>query len=97
MKIPSRIRIKPKVFYEVVFIPEFPVSKSGYHTYGECRFGEKQIVIAMNQSETEMLKTLIHEVFHAMEREYKIEIPHQAIHQLESSVLAVLKLNKWIK
>lgn len=97
MKFPSRIRIKPKVFYEIVFIPEFPVSRAGYHTYGECRFGEKQIVIAMNQSEKEMLQTIIHEIFHAMEREYKVEIPHKAVHGLESAVLAVLKLNKWLK
>lgn len=97
MKFPSRIKIKKDVSYEIVFIPEFPVSQAGYHTYGECRFDDKQIVIAMNQSETEMMKTAIHEIFHALAEENQIEIPHKAVHQLEGAVLRVLKLNKWLK
>ena len=97
MKIPSHIKITSKVTYEIVFIPEFPVSKAGYHTFGECRPAERQIVIAMNQSSEEMMLTLIHEFYHALCIENKIEIPHKAIHQLEKATLRVVKLNKWLK
>jgi hypothetical protein len=66
------------------------------NTLGECRFEYKQICLKKNQSDSEILKTLIHEMFHAMEFEYKIQLPHKAIYGLEDAVYKILKLNKWI-
>src|SRR5687768_6833835 len=97
MKIPCKIRIKKDISYEVVFIPEFPTNSKKFHTYGECRFDDRQIVVAMNQSETEMMQTLIHEIIHALTYENQIEIPHKAVHKLEAAVLRMLRLNKWLK
>jgi len=98
LNFPSSIRLTKDTSYEVVFINEFPKDpRSKYTTYAECRPEEKQIVIALNQSHTDMTKGLIHELFHAIEFEYKIKIPHGVIHLLEHAVLKVLKLNGWLK
>lgn len=96
MKFPTKIRITSKISYEILYVPEFQ-DKGKYVTYGECRRDQKQIVISLNQTPKEMIKSLIHETFHAMEYENKIEIPHKAVHKLEDAVLNVLKLNGWIK
>jgi hypothetical protein len=57
---------------------------------------KRQITILHGMSDTETIKTLIHEVFHAMEFEYQLEIKHKTVHALEEAVLKLLKLNKWI-
>lgn len=97
LRLPSSVRITKDVAYEVVYIPKFEQGKSKYVTHGECRFDVKQIVISLDQSQTNIVKTFIHELFHCMEFENKIDIPHKAIHQLEHAVLKVLKLNGWMK
>lgn len=98
LRLPSQIRITRDIAYEVVFIKEFPQDpRSKYTTYGECRYEEKQIVIALNQSKTEQIKKFIHEALHAIEYEYKIEIPHFIVHLLENAIFKVLKLNGWMK
>ena len=92
MKLPHKIRIKSKVAYEVVWAERIGDDET---TLGECRYDTKQIVLKTGMSDTEVMKTLIHEVFHAMAFEYDIQIPHKAIYHLEHSVYKVIKLNKW--
>lgn len=82
--------------YEVLYVPSFN-DVGDKKTYGECRYDDKQIIIALDQTPMEMVHTLIHESFHAICYENKINIPHKAIHQLEEAIYRVLKLNKWIK
>jgi glycine cleavage system protein P-like pyridoxal-binding family len=93
LKIPHKIRITSKISYEVLHVDAFDDESQ----LGECRFDTKQILIKRDQSETDVAKTLIHEVFHAISEEYGAELPHGSIYILENAVLKVLKLNKWIK
>ena len=91
MKIPSRIKIKNKVVYELVWVDEF----ADPDTLGECRFDFKQIVLKRNQSERETLKTLFHELLHCLEFERNIKIPHKTIYQLEDAIYYLIFHNDW--
>ena len=93
MEFPTKIRITSKISYEIVWVPTFDCPK----TVGECRYESKQIVLRQGESPTNTFKTLLHEVLHAMEFEYKIDIPHKTIYGLEHAIERVLKLNSWVK
>lgn len=93
MKIPHRIRIKRNVFYEIVFAE---VVKNDYSCMGYCDGDNKQIILKIEQSKESMIKTLIHELIHAIEFTYKTPIPHKITEMLENGIYAFLKLNKWI-
>lgn len=92
-KIPNSIRIKSNVKYEVVWTGLVGESEK---TLAECRYDTKQILIKTDQTETENWKCFIHEVFHALEFEYRIPIPHKIIYLLEVAVFKLIKLNGWI-
>ena len=47
-------------------------------------------------SDTEIVKTFIHELLHAIEAEWEEPIPHRIVYMLEEGIFKVLKLNKWI-
>lgn len=89
--IPSRIRIKKDISYEVVYIEDF---KGEGYQYGECRPDTKQIVLNNNQPPTELLKTFIHETLHAISLETKgMNLTEKQVRLLEDGLFRVLKLN----
>ncbi len=92
IKLPSQVKIKNKVVYEIVHIESF----SDPNTLGECRFDAKQIVIKKGQTPSQEFKTLTHELLHAISEERGIQISHKAIYQLEHAIEYLLKANKWI-
>jgi len=89
--IPSRIKIKNRVVYEIVWVDSFKDT----NVLGECRFDVRQIALKNGQSERETFKTFVHEVIHAMEVERGIKIPHKAIYQLEDAIFYLLFHNVW--
>jgi len=93
-KIPHKIRIKSKVTYEIVWSDTIGESQK---TLAECRYDSKQILIKSGQSEAENWKCFIHEVFHALEFEYRIPIPHKIIYLLEEAVFKLVSLNGWLE
>lgn len=90
--IPVQIRITPKVVYEVVWVQEFPNDKE---QMGETRRDDnlKQIVISESQPKSEVFKTFLHEVLHAIDLEHKIELTEKQVIKLENGIFKVLKLN----
>ncbi len=89
--IPSRLKIKNKVAYEIVWVDEFKEPT----TMGECRFDSKQIAMKTKQSDKEQFKTFVHEVLHAICMERDIKINHRAIYQLEDALYYILFHNDW--
>lgn len=53
-------------------------------TWGLCDVSTNTIYIRLGQTPEERLKTLCHELIHAAEWEFDIEIPHKLVHQLET-------------
>jgi uncharacterized protein YpuA (DUF1002 family) len=89
-KLPSRIRITSKISYELVFIERFENDES---CVGETRFDVKQIVIKKNEPVTETVKTIIHEIFHAISEEYNIQLTENQVKALEKGLFTVLRIN----
>jgi Zn-dependent peptidase ImmA (M78 family) len=59
---------------------------------GEC-CADGEILIALGQNRDEVLRTLVHELFHAIEFAYEIKIPHALIYKLEGPVAELIKDN----
>jgi hypothetical protein len=92
MKIPNYVRIKARVKYEILWAD---VIKEDPDCMGICDPQKRQIIIKNGLSESEELKTFIHEVSHAVCIEYDIDIPHRSIYLLEDAVIKLCRLNKW--
>lgn len=91
--IPSQIRIKSKIAYEVVWIDTFEDS----NILGMCRYDEKQIVLKKGQSNTETLKSFIHECYHAVSFESpKLQLTERQVLILEEETFRIFKLNGWL-
>ena len=90
-RIPARIKIKNRVVYEIVWVDSFKDPK----TLGECRFDARQIALKTGQSDRETLKTLIHEILHAIDYERGIPIRHRTVYQMETAIYYILFHNDW--
>lgn len=93
MKIPSKIRIKARISYEVLFSD---LIKDDQKCLGIADPNTRQIIIKNGLSETETTKAFIHECLHAIEYEYTEGVPHKFIEAYEEGVFKVLKLNGYI-
>ena len=94
VKIPSRVRIKKGVHYEIVFQDRI---QDDADCLGFCDGNTRIIFLKNGQNENELRKSLIHEILHALTFEYpKLKIPHSAIYELEDPILRLLVLNKWV-
>lgn len=94
MKLPSHIRIKAKVRYQLVWVDRFDDSD----TLALCIYDDKQIQfhLSLKEKPHELAKALIHEVLHAVAWEYGLKIPHSLIYALDQVLFRILKLNGWI-
>jgi hypothetical protein len=88
--IPNSVRITPKVTYEVLFSDEI---SSGPDIMGEMRPVEKQIIIKNGQSNTELVKTFIHELIHALSDENDVGMTETQVRKMETAVYKFLRLN----
>lgn len=92
--IPNRVRITRDLSYEVLFVDEFADRPK---VLGECRPNEKQIVLKNGQSDTEMYKSYLHELFHALSFEYEgMNLTEKQVELLEEAFYRYERLNKII-
>jgi hypothetical protein len=92
VKLPHKVRLTARSSYEVVWVDRFDDPLQG----GLCDEGKRTIYILKGMSEGRTLEVFIHEVFHALEFEWKIPLPHRCIEMLEGAVIKLLKLNGWM-
>jgi hypothetical protein len=91
--IPPRVRITARASYDVVFQDRIADDE---RCMGLCDFQKRTIYLASRLSETERLKTFIHECLHAISAEHGFELPHRTVYALEESLVKFLKLNRWV-
>jgi hypothetical protein len=83
--IPNKVRVKPRIFYEVLWSEDFHFDKEGQKTYGITRFDPRQIVINKNQPDKESCHTYFHEFLHAVSHEYEVNLTENQVIALEKS------------
>lgn len=74
--------------WDVVFCRRIPGEPET--TLGLCDPSEARIYIRMGQSPEERMKTLIHELAHAVAFEWNVREDHAVIHKLEEPLLRLL-------
>lgn len=89
-KLPSHIRITPKVAYELLEVEEFKDKA----TEGETRGDTKQIVVRKGQNPSDKISTYIHEWIHALDFENNVGLTEPQVLKLEKSIMKSLELNK---
>lgn len=83
-------------FYKIKFVRRICHAATGtdMQTLGTCCPDDKEILILQGLDPMERLSTLVHELLHALEFEYEIEIPHKLIYQLERPITQLLMDNQ---
>lgn len=98
--IPSRVRIKRNAVYNVVYQDIVDGNRNLEALCVRIEVpGEKpvrQIILKKGLAKTQSELAFIHEVLHAIEFEYELQIPHGLIYLLEIPIHKILKLNNWI-
>lgn len=61
------------------------VKNLGFDGHGECCPESRTMAIKQGQPKDEILKTFFHEVCHALEFTYDIEIPHNLVYSFEEA------------
>lgn len=89
MKIPHKVKIKPGVFYEVVWVDKFDDPDQ----LGYCTADKRLIYIKKDLSEKESMTIFLHELLHALEFEYGLKIPHKLIYSLQDPLWFVFNAN----
>ena len=93
IKIPSKIKIRGRTYYQVVFQE---IIRDDPACMGLAEPSERMIYLKIGMSQTDQVKTLIHEVIHAIEFEWNQPIPHKITETLEEGIFKVLKLNRFL-
>lgn len=90
MDIPHRVRIKPKISYDVFFSEVADIDG----TFGSCDPNKRVIIISPNQSDANKQKTWLHELSHCLSFEYDLNLTEKQVQGLEKALYSFLKLNK---
>lgn len=86
-KIPNRVQVDSKTFYEVLWIDDFVDKK----TLGETRHDIKQVVLKKNLSPKETIATYLHEIAHVYSDVYKFTMTENQITTFELCLPFLLK------
>ena len=77
---PKSVRVKDEDYAVKMF--KCKLDKEKTITLGDCNSTDKVIRIYTKQSATMILRTLIHELTHAMDDEYQIKLTHKQVYIL---------------
>lgn len=87
---PKEILVGDSV-YQVRFVRRITqVSEKGKETLGLCCPSEKEILLVQGMDARERLSTLLHELLHAIEFEYDIDLPHALVYKLEGPLTQLI-------
>ncbi len=68
----------------------------GKDTLGYCDDEAGVIYLKTGQTFEESFKTLIHELIHAFEKQYRIPLSHRSVYKLELAIFELLNQNEMI-
>lgn len=85
-RIPHRVQVASKVFYEILWVDNFTVNN-----LGETRYNEKQIVLKNNMSNKLTVITYLHELLHAMSYHHDLGLTETQVLASEKFFIYLLK------
>lgn len=86
-RIPSKVQVHRKKFYEVVWFKE----KDDGETVGLMDVSKKQIMVQLGQTSRETVLTYLHELIHAISDERQLGLTESQVQGLEGALYYVLK------
>lgn len=75
--------------YQIRYIRKFDDKK----TMGECDPSKREIRIKTGLTPKQRFRTLIHEILHALEFEYDLDLKHKLVYDLEMPLYRLFKDN----
>lgn len=93
MKIPKRLKKEWHVGQETYSLKYVPSVLGEKNTLGLCDPNEKELQIKVGQTRSQLLRTFIHEIIHAIEDEYDFELDHAHVDKLERGIADFLMMN----
>lgn len=94
-KYPPRLRIGDRD-YRLRFVKSIRGCKKGDEkgsTLGLFDPNRREILVKVGLSQDETLKTILHEVVHAIEEEYDVNLPHKHVYRLEEALFDFMCAN----
>ena len=89
-KLPHRIRLSSKDYYNVVVVPRFQDERD----LGHCDYDQKEIRLSVTgRSEKTVVGTLLHESLHYISWKFKLGLTESQVAGLEDGLIALFKLN----
>jgi hypothetical protein len=87
---PSEIHVGEET-YQIRFVSKLPGGRK--RDIALCNPQTRTIHVKRGLTKSQLLRTVVHEILHALEFEYDIEIPHKLIYQLEKAIVDTLLMN----
>lgn len=91
MKLPKRVKIKRR-WWTIIATDEYIIYQ-GRRCRGLCNGDTREIHIYTGQREKMIFSTLLHELLHAIEFTYGVQMPHRLIFELEGPLADMLMKN----
>jgi len=81
--------------YKCTVHKKLPLKNNG-EAFGLCDQAKKKIKLAAWQGKIEGLRTLLHELLHAVEQEYQITLNHETLDIVSIAIADILIMNGFI-
>lgn len=95
-RIPSKVQVGPRKFYDVLWQEEI-IDTKGNHLHGLADLTNKIIIIQMNQPARITVETFLHEMSHVISEEFGLGLTEQQVLDLEKAMPYLLKVGNVFK
>jgi Zn-dependent peptidase ImmA (M78 family) len=93
MRIPDSVKIGPRVFR--VEQPQNVVDGAD-NLWGKCEHSAGVIYVAARLSQDQQAVTLLHEVIHALDHQYDLNLKESQVRRLSYALMSFLKDNSFL-
>lgn len=90
MNLPDSVRVLGKT-YLVVPVEEGPLNPAV--NLGQCLNADQVLYISTAQGDEQMLDTLLHELLHALEYAFALDLEERTVHSLATGLFALFRDN----
>lgn len=93
---PREVEIREGVFYKIFFKRPAKMDTPKHIVWGFTDPNSREIWIRQGQTPHQRAQTFWHELQHAIEFEWEIDLPHKTVYDLEAPLAYIFNRNTWI-